>query len=83
MFVAEQLNRLIDKLRKDDVLVVWWIDRLGRDYHDSETTIRDLLNREAIGCNPSTVQRAKKRRGNVQIQPQIYFKSKITANTSK
>lgn len=32
-------------MRKDDVLVVWWIDRLGRDYHDSETTIRELLNR--------------------------------------
>ncbi|PSV25367.1 recombinase family protein, partial [Photobacterium kishitanii] len=41
----EQLSRLLDKLRKDDVLVVWWIDRLGRDYHDSETTIRELLNR--------------------------------------
>ena len=85
----EQLNRLLDKLRKDDVLVVWWIDRLGRDYHDSETTIRELLNRVVIikiielleqglsvrevamrvGCNPSTVQRAKKRRDNVQIQP--------------
>ena len=82
----EQLNRLIDKLRKDDVLIVWWIDRLGRDYRDSETTIRDLLSRdviikiielleqglsvrEAIGCNPSTVQRAKKRRDNVKIQP--------------
>ena len=41
----EQLSRLLDKLRKDDVLIVWWIDRLGRDYHDSETTIRELLNR--------------------------------------
>ncbi|WP_239994328.1 recombinase family protein [Photobacterium phosphoreum] len=41
----EQLSRLLDKLRKGDVLVVWWIDRLGRDYHDSEKTIRDLLNR--------------------------------------
>ncbi len=41
----EQLSRLLDKLRKDDVLVVWWIDRLGRDYHDSETTIRELLKR--------------------------------------
>ncbi len=27
------------------MLVVWWIDRLGRDYHDSETTIRELLKR--------------------------------------
>ena len=41
----EQLSRLLDKLRKDDVLIVWWIDRLGRDYRDSEKTIRDLLNR--------------------------------------
>lgn len=38
-----QLSRLLDKLRKDDTLVVWWIDRLGRDYHDCETVIRDLL----------------------------------------
>ena len=27
------------------MLVVWWIDRLGRDYHNSETAIRELLNR--------------------------------------
>ncbi|WP_428479697.1 recombinase family protein [Photobacterium japonica] len=39
-----QLSRLLDKLRKGDTLVVWWIDRLGRDYHNSETVIRELLN---------------------------------------
>lgn len=38
-----QLRRLLDKLRHGDVLVVWWIDRLGRDYHDSEMVIRNLL----------------------------------------
>lgn len=43
-----QLSRLLDKLRKGDVLVVWWIDRLGRNYQDSETTIRDLLNRGVV-----------------------------------
>ena len=41
-----ELKVLLKKtLRKGDVLVVWWIDRLGRDYHDSKTTIRDLLKR--------------------------------------
>ncbi|MBY5948776.1 recombinase family protein [Photobacterium rosenbergii] len=38
-----QLSRLLDKLRKGDKLVVWWIDRLGRDYQDSESVIRNLL----------------------------------------
>lgn len=42
------LSRLMDKLRKGDTLVVWWIDRLGRDYHDTETTIRTLLNRGVV-----------------------------------
>ena len=27
-------------------MMFWWIDRLGRDYHDSETTICDLLKRD-------------------------------------
>lgn len=39
-----QLSRLLDKLRKGDTLVVWWIDRLGRDYQDSENVIRNLLS---------------------------------------
>ncbi len=39
-----QLSRLLDKLRKGDTLVVWWIDRLGRDYTDSKATIEHLLN---------------------------------------
>ena len=42
------LSRLIDKLRKGDLLIVWWIDRLGRDYHDTESTIRTLLEKGVI-----------------------------------
>ncbi|MDN3680284.1 recombinase family protein [Vibrio tapetis subsp. quintayensis] len=26
-------------------LIVWWVDRIGRDYEDAERVIRDLLNR--------------------------------------
>lgn len=40
-----ELARLLDKLRKGDTLVVWWIDRLGRDYHDAENVIRELLQK--------------------------------------
>ena len=32
-------------LRSGDTLVVWWIDRLGRDYYDVDNVIRDLLHR--------------------------------------
>ncbi|WP_283598861.1 recombinase family protein [Photobacterium phosphoreum] len=39
------LSRVLDKLRKDDVLIVWWIDRLGRDYQDVKQTITSLLNK--------------------------------------
>ncbi|EIV1639683.1 recombinase family protein [Vibrio parahaemolyticus] len=39
------LSVLLGKLRKGDTLVVWWVDRLGRDYRDSESTIRELLSR--------------------------------------
>lgn len=42
------LSKLIDPilgLRKGDTLVVWWVDRIGRDYEDAERVIRDLLNR--------------------------------------
>ncbi|TOF39295.1 resolvase [Vibrio parahaemolyticus] len=45
------LSRLIDPvlgLRKSDTLIVWWIDRIGRDYEDAETVIRDLLSRGVI-----------------------------------
>lgn len=39
------LSVLLGKLRKGDTLVVWWVDRLGRDYRDAESTMRELLGR--------------------------------------
>lgn len=36
-------RRLFDKLRAGDVLVVRWVDRLGRNYQDVTDTIRDLM----------------------------------------
>ncbi|MFS1465528.1 recombinase family protein [Vibrio lentus] len=42
------LSKLIDPilgLRQGDVLVVWWVDRIGRDYEDAESVMRALLNR--------------------------------------
>lgn len=38
-------RRLFDRLRKGDVLVVRWIDRLGRNYEDVTTVIREFLKR--------------------------------------
>ena len=40
--------RLLDKLRKGDVLVVRWVDRLGRNYEDVTETIRLLMQRGVI-----------------------------------
>lgn len=34
-------KRLNDKLRKGDVLVVRWVDQLGRKYQDVTATVRD------------------------------------------
>lgn len=45
------LSRLIDPilgLRKGDILIVWWVDRIGRDYEDAEKVVRDLLARGVI-----------------------------------
>ncbi|MFL7019416.1 recombinase family protein [Vibrio cyclitrophicus] len=45
------LSKLIDPilgLRKGDTLIVWWVDRIGRDYEDAERVIRDLLSRGVI-----------------------------------
>lgn len=45
------LSRLIDPilgLRKGDILIVWWVDRIGRDYEDAESVIRQLLSRGVI-----------------------------------
>src|ERR1700680_3787763 len=36
-------RRLYDKLRRGDVLVVRWLDRLGRNYEDVCDTIREFM----------------------------------------
>lgn len=41
-------RRLFDKLRRGDVLVVRWVDRLGRDYQDVTDTIRDFMRRGVV-----------------------------------
>lgn len=41
-------KRLFDKLRRGDVLVVRWIDRLGRNYDDVADTIRDFMRRGVV-----------------------------------
>ena len=38
-------RRLFDVLRDGDILVVRWIDRLGRNYTDVTATVRELLDR--------------------------------------
>src|SRR5690554_5104516 len=37
-----------DKLRKGDVLVVRWVDRLGRDYADVTDTIREFMRKGIV-----------------------------------
>jgi DNA invertase Pin-like site-specific DNA recombinase len=41
-------KRLFDKLRRGDVLVVRWIDRLGRNYTDCTETIRHFMQEGII-----------------------------------
>jgi putative DNA-invertase from lambdoid prophage Rac len=41
-------KRLFDKLRRGDVLVVRWVDRLGRNYDDVADTIRDFMKRGVV-----------------------------------
>jgi putative DNA-invertase from lambdoid prophage Rac len=41
-------RRLFDILRAGDVLVVRWIDRLGRNYRDVTDTIREFMRRGVI-----------------------------------
>jgi putative DNA-invertase from lambdoid prophage Rac len=41
-------RRLFDKLRAGDVLVVRWVDRLGRNYDDVCATIRAFMERGVI-----------------------------------
>ena len=43
-----QGKRLFDMLRKGDVLVVRWVDRLGRNYQDVTETIREFMKRGVI-----------------------------------
>jgi DNA invertase Pin-like site-specific DNA recombinase len=39
---------LFDMLRKGDVLVVRWVDRLGRNYQDVSDTIREFMRRGVV-----------------------------------
>lgn len=41
-------RRLFDMLRRGDVLVVRWVDRLGRNYADVTETIREFMSRGVI-----------------------------------
>jgi DNA invertase Pin-like site-specific DNA recombinase len=41
-------RRLFDKLRAGDVLVVRWLDRLGRNYEDVCDVIRDFMRRGVV-----------------------------------
>jgi DNA invertase Pin-like site-specific DNA recombinase len=41
-------KRLFDKLRHGDVLVVRWVDRLGRNYQDVTDTIRHFMRQGVI-----------------------------------
>ncbi len=40
--------RVLDVLRPGDVLVVRWVDRLGRDYDDATDTLRKLMARGVV-----------------------------------
>lgn len=41
-------RRLFDMLRHGDILVVRWVDRLGRDYKDVTENIRAFMNRGVV-----------------------------------
>lgn len=43
-----QGRRLFDMLRSGDVLVVRWVDRLGRNYQDVTDTIREFMRRGVV-----------------------------------
>ena len=43
-----QGRRLFDRLRRGDVLVVRWVDRLGRNYQDVTDTIRTLMRQGVV-----------------------------------
>jgi predicted site-specific integrase-resolvase len=41
-------KRLFDVLREGDILVVRWVDRLGRNYADVTDTIREFIRRGVV-----------------------------------
>ena len=41
-------RRLFDMLREGDLLVVRWVDRLGRNYRDVTDTIREFMRRGVV-----------------------------------
>ncbi|MEO0375478.1 MAG: recombinase family protein [Cyanobacteria bacterium P01_A01_bin.17] len=41
-------SRLFDMLRAEDVLVVRWVDRLGRNYRDVTETIREFMDKGVV-----------------------------------
>ncbi len=41
-------RRLFDMLRRGDVLVMRWVDRLGRNYADVTDTIREFMRRGVV-----------------------------------
>ncbi|HEX2556388.1 MAG TPA: recombinase family protein [Microvirga sp.] len=43
-----QGRRLFDLLRRGDVLVVRWVDRLGRDYQDVSDSLREFMRRGVV-----------------------------------
>ena len=49
-----QLDRMLDQLRPDDVMVVWRLDRLGRSLKNLITLVEDLADRGmGLGVCPS------------------------------
>ena len=59
-----QGRRLFDMLRRGDVLVVRWVDRLGRNYQDVTDTLREFMRRGVViwtVINTLTCQTARKR----------------------
>jgi DNA invertase Pin-like site-specific DNA recombinase len=51
-------RRLFDVLREGDILVVRWLDRLGRNYQDVTDTIREFIRR---GTKASVLRQSRGR----------------------
>jgi DNA invertase Pin-like site-specific DNA recombinase len=44
----KEFSKLLDTnmgLRKGDTLIIWWFDRIGRDYQDAKAVTQELLKR--------------------------------------